>query len=102
MFNALVVLYPLHQVTGQPSIEKANGQPHEFDQKIGDQPNVHPSPNVQEHPASQKTNSDLSKCQHHLGNQNHINEIQVASRNARIDDRLQKKRENEGNQTSKK
>ena len=56
----------LHDVTDVLCIEEANGQSHQFGNKVGDQRNADASVHVQANPALDKSNSHLGDREYQL------------------------------------
>ena len=95
-----MVFYALQDVTYFLGIEKAHGQLHEFDEKIGDDAEIDTGTEVQQYPPPDKLGHRPAKNKHELGSQHNINEGCIACIDAHVNNGLGKKREDELDQTT--
>ena len=86
--DTTVVAYPLHDVSQHFYIEKRDGQPHQFVQKIGDECDAYPGCDVQGEPTLYQSVCCLSECEYDLGDQCCDDKIEIAAVDPEIDDRL--------------
>ena len=90
-----MVFYSLQDVTYFLGIEKAHGQLHEFDEKIGDNAEIDTGTKVQQYPPPDKLGHRAAKDEHELGGQHNIYERCIAGVDAHVNNGLSQKGENE-------
>ena len=85
----------LHDVSGHPGVEERDGQAHQLGQEVGDEGDAYAGGHVQHQPAAYQLVGRLAQDEHHLRDEYHHYEVEVARADAGVYHGLGQERQDE-------